>query len=418
MEISLQTIADSTKLMSGSSHSHNMFSTTHDPENLHATDAHLGALHVRTGSQDFQHPDFQSNWGYWIEAEARRRLIGGCFIFDAHQAMYHEQNRSKTNINTRSSLLALPCPDNLWNARNPCQWLEQTQVADCTVQALQYVEQNLSPQSICRKSPFAQSLILCFLTTQLPTRDLTYPNDFLPHSVAPSITRFSTLFPAVPLAHAYLALHHTPLHDLLAIAGDTWVFAQKITPPSAFHAAQSRLKSWSSSLAAAAATQHACRVLQCSLSTTYNPSHRSSTLAVVDPGQACGGVGVSDYWSSYIAALICWAFGHRYQSSGGGSGLMSRTNSSTVIAMDLDIESLQTAEDARIKALAYATAMAEMDIEESLTSKAHMRSETSGVIDAVKNQLEIDGAGAKCGMLVDAVGVLNRIKEGGRGKWF
>jgi hypothetical protein len=97
---------------------------------------------------------------------------------------------------------------------------------------------------------------------------------------------------------------------------------------------------------------------------------------------------------------------------------MSRTNSSTVIAMDLDIESLQTAEDARIKALAYATAMAEIDIEELLTSKAHMRSETSGVIDAVKNQLEIDGAGAKCGMLVDAVGVLNRIKEGGRGKWF
>jgi hypothetical protein len=199
-----------------------------------------------------------------------------------------------------------------------------------------------------------------------------------------------------------LALHYTPLYDLLAIAGDTWVFAQKITPPSKFHSAQSRLKTWSSSLAAAAATQHACRILSSTLSQPAN-----------------GTAGISDYWSLYVAALICWAFGNRYQTSGGGSGTLSRNNSSTAIndSMECDDPPIHSIDDASLRAVTYANRMLELGVEDLLTSKPSMRGDTSGVIDAVRTRLEIDGTGSKSSLLVDAIIVLGRIREG-KGKWF
>ena len=221
-----------------------------------------------------------------------------------------------------------------------------------------------------------------------------------------SIMSLQTLFPTSPLAHSYLALNHTPLHDLLAIAGDTWVFGKKITPPEAFHSAQSRLKQWSSSLAAAAATQHACHVI----STVLQPQS-------LEPN--C----VSDYWALYTAALICWAFGHRYSSSSSSAapGSLSRTNSSTVIndsTMDIDSPLTSSPDEAKLKAIKYVNGMLELGTEDLLTSKASIRGDTVGVIDAVRSRLEIDGVGSKCMMIVDAILVLTRIKEGGRGKWF
>jgi hypothetical protein len=318
--------------------------------------------------------------------------------------MYHEQKRSDVPLEETASILCLPCQDNIWNATSAEEW--QAQSADCTVQHLPLVEQDLSSQYVVSSSPFTQCLYICSLAIRLPPReDPTYPSDFLPHSMDSTIISMNTLFPTSPLAHSYLALHHTPLHDLLAIAGDTWVFGKKITPPSAFHSAQSRLKIWSSSLAAAAATQHACHII----TTVLQP--QSSELCCV-----------SDYWTLYTSALICWAFGHRYQSSSGPGGTLSQSNPSNAInnsVMEIDSPLASSADEAKLKALTYVNGMLELSTEDLLTSKAGMRGDTVGVIDAVRSRLEIEGVGGKCMMIVDAILVLTRIKEGGRGnRWF
>ena len=217
------------------------------------------------------------------------------------------------------------------------------------------------------------------------------------------------LLPNSPQAHTYLALYHTPLHDLLAIAGDTWVFAQKITPPSAFHAAQSRLKTWSTSLAAAQATHHACQILSESLTQSWVSSsddHSNTTHCI------------SDYWSIYVSALICWAFGHRYQNSSSATGgTLSRSNSSTAIGA-MDIDEATASDTAQLKAVKYANDILELDVEELLTSKAAVKCDTTGIIEAVRQRLEFESVGNKSGLLVDAVTVLTKIKEGGRTKWF
>jgi hypothetical protein len=371
--------------------------------------ASANALIDRFGTQantGHQTLDSYSEWCQWLENETRRRLLSACFMFDVHQAIYHQQCRFKAPTDESRFLICLPAHDHLWNATNASEW--QAQRSDYKVHSLRLVEQDHFTQDILNTSSFTQSLLICWFASNLPPRqDPTYPNDFLPHSMHPSIEKFMTFFPNSPHAQTYFALYHTPLHDLLAIAGDTWVFAQKITPPSAFHSAQYRLKTWSTSLAAAQATHHACKILSESLTQTWtsSPDGRPDTAPCI-----------SDYWSIYVSALICWAFGHRYQnSSSGSSGTLSRSNSSTAIGA-MEIDEAPVPDSVQLKALKYANDMLELSVEELLTSKAAVKCDTTGVIDAVRQRLEFDSVGNKSGLLVDAVTVLNKIKEGGRAK--
>lgn len=330
-------------------------------------------------------------------------------MFDVQQSIYHEQSRSKAHVDESNSLLFLPCPENLWNASCASEW--QAQNTEYSVQPLHVIERKLSEQYLTSITPFSRYLLTCSLTRRLPGReDPTYPNDYFLNSMHPALSNLQDLFPDSSLAHTYLALHHTPLHDLLAVAGDTWVFSRKITPPSAFHAAQARLKIWATSLAGAAATQHACR----QLSAAFSQSN--------EDGQAGGcALCITDYWAVYTSALICWAFGHKYQSSGSGSAsTISRSSSSTVTnASSMDIDSPQTPTDqGRLKAFTYINGMLELSTGDLLTTKASMKGDTSGVVDLVRARLERENIGDKCALLVDAVHVLTCIRKGGRARFF
>lgn len=327
-------------------------------------------------------------------------------MFDVHQAMYHQQCRYKAPTDDLRFLLCLPARDHFWSARNAAEWLAQQ--PDHQSQPLRLFEQELSTQGVLNTSSFAQSLLICWLTSDLPSReDSTYRNDILPRLIHPSIEKLVTLFPNSIQVHTYLALYHTPLHDLLAIAGDTWVFAQKITPPSAFRAAQSRLKVWSTSLAAAHATHYACKVLSKTLTRDWTSSAGDGLNTT-----HC----ISEYWSIYVSALICWAFGHRYQNPSTASVVtLSRTNSAAAIG-GTTVDEAMTDGTAQLKAVRYANDILEFNVNDLLTSKAAVKCDTSGVIDAVRQRLELESVGNKSSLLVDAITVLNKIKEGGRTK--
>ncbi|KAI9642926.1 hypothetical protein NHQ30_008660 [Ciborinia camelliae] len=369
------------------------------PINTSTSDDLLNDFNTRTRSQDIQ-----SNWLLWVDAESRQRLSSLCFIFDIHQAMYHQQKRAKPYVDF--TILHTPCSEVLWELTNAADWaINETE--NNAGQSVHVVQRQCTQGHHVELSHFAQSLIICFLTSQFPGRvdpDYHYPKDFQMHNIFP--TELVTLFPKSSMVHTFLALYHTPLRDLLAVSGDTWVFSQKITQQNYFREAQSRLKNWSSSLGAATATHHACRILLSELSTSYIPSaDHNTTLHHLD---------LSHYWSLNVAVLICWAFGHRVS---GSSGASSRHGLNTLKDLDFDTSS-EALENVRLKALTYLNSMLELDIKELLTSKASMRGETSFIIDAVRTRLEIDSVGDHCMTLVDSICVLKRLGESGRGKWF
>lgn len=85
--------------------------------------------------------------------------------------------------------------------------------------------------------------------------------------------------------------------------------------------------------------------------------------------------------------------------------------------MDLDDASPHV-DKPQQKALAYANGMLAFSVDDLVTGKATIKRDTSGVIDAVLLRLEAESVGNKSSILVDAVGILNKIRVGGKGKWF
>ncbi|KAH9223689.1 hypothetical protein DL95DRAFT_101710 [Leptodontidium sp. 2 PMI_412] len=381
------------------------------PGDASSADTLLDRFGPQANSQAPKSSSPNSEWYEWIETESRQRLLSGCFIFDIHQSVCHQQARSRAPRDESSSLVCQPCPENLWTASNPSEW--QAQRSNSNLQPVHLIEQDIATQSILSTWSFTQTLHICWFMSRLPSReDSTYPNDHFPQAMHPDIENFVDLFLTSPLAQSYMALYHTPLHSLLAVAGDSWIFAQKVKSPSAFQAEQSRLKTWSTSLAAAQATHHACQIISQALS---QPLTFSSDGTMASPF-CC----ITDYWSLYVSALICWAFGHRYQNLtvGGTSGTLTRSSSSTELRA-LDTDDTPLSNDLRLKVLTYTNGMLELPVEELLTSKARMKGETAGIIDAVRQRLEVESVGNKCGVLVDAIVVLTKLrKTSGKTRWF
>jgi len=362
-----------------------------------------------THPQDEVEVNLKAGWTSWLFSEMQRRLMSACFILDTQQSVYHEQLTTRSTYKLEY-LPWLPCSEEIWEVTSATTWASRLLVHK-DIQITRVDEEFLSRISLgdLRKMmPFSQSILVCSQFSGLPARDdPTFPNDYLPCALHPKLFTLIGVFSHNAKTNAFLLFYHTPLQDLLAIAGDTWVFSRKITPPSAFHKAQSCLRIWSSSLAAAAAAQHACRILKDEMSQQFP---RSAMQAPSDQSPGLGGC-ISDYWVLYIAALVCWAFGHRYQSSSGGSTFSCTSDSDSAI----DVTSAGYTE---MRATEYLTTMLDFSIEELLTSKASVKMESSGVIQLAKLWLEKESEGSSSGMLLDAIRCLNKVAQGGGCKWF
>lgn len=320
--------------------------------------------------------------------------------------MYHQQKRAIPYMDP--NILYTPCSEVLWVLTNAADWAIN-ETGNNRGLPLHVVRHQLIQENAVELPNFDRSLIISLLISQLSGRidaDYHYPDDCQIHASHSTRIRLVTLFPDSPMVHTYLALYHAPLSDLLAVSGDTWVFSQKITLQTHFRAAQARLRTWSSSLAAATATYHACRMLLSDFSSRYNSSSRHNMNPI--------SFELSHYWSLNVAVLICWAFGHRFS---GSSGTFSRNTLDTVTGLDFET-SPDASDNIRCKALTYLNSMLELDVKDLLTSKATMRGETSFIIDAVRTRLELDSSGGHCMALSDSICVLKRLNDGGRGKWF
>lgn len=300
------------------------------------------------------------------------------------------QTRVRTEIPASDDLLLMPCPEALWNASNVSDW--HVRRLRYQVQPLRLVQRDmLRHQRPYTGSWFSSTLLTCSLAAQLEPGCMSPTQQ--PSQQPVAVCNLARTLPHASLAHAYLALYDTPLHDLLAVAGDTWVFGKKITPATAFDAAQQRLKAWSFSLAAARACQHACMLIRARL---------VSETEVPAPFASC----LSDYWVTYLCVLICWAFGQRTPvSPSQGQGQSASDNPDDY-------------QERQIKIRRYIDAMLAYPASDLLSSRVEMKGETSALIETACVHLERTGRGSSSMMLVDAICVLRRIGERGRVKWF
>jgi hypothetical protein len=457
-----------------------------------------------------QHLSVQERWHSWIDAESRRRLLAACVFSDGHAAIYQQQRRAQDG----DALQLVPLigrSAKLWEASSAEEWVN-TMAADPSALQPEYVPplEHITAEDIMQRPQIDRMIILSVLASRLPRRQRSLPatslsansspapemdplmhhagSPFHPnqptsfpghqhhHHRSPSDAsdpfdaeeRISTLYAACPVANTYLALHHTPLRDLLAVGGDSWVFTQKILPATSYHEHQKRLRVWVNSatttsnpgssttssgslagLSVVRATVYAARAILGYLDRQLPPSHTSPAAAAAacgqqqHPPQGCGvgarnpaapwSMDMSDYWGLYVCALICWAFCHHSgrTASGGGGGtagvgtpagggggsaggspvpghIGAGTASSSASRPGSGI-SVSAAGDE--EAVGWLRMVAAEGVRLEDVVRVRGRREAVGVVGLVRRKLESDCLGGRSRLYVDAVGVLRRLEE-------
>lgn len=308
-------------------------------------------------------------WHAWVDSEARRRLLAACFYLDSHAALLqqqrraHDYNTATTNPPPPAPLFARSAP--LWSAPTPESWA--TALAsdpDAGMPAFATAPTTTTPDDT-----FDHMAVLAAEMLKLT-----------PNGDNGEETRIASLFRACPIANTYLALHHTPLRDLLAVGGDSWVFAKKVVSETSFAEHQRRLRAWvDGGKGAAKATVYAARAI----------------VRFRDRGEGVDG-DLSDYWALYVCALICWAGGHRQRvRQSGGVGVIGEEE---VVGWLRGVAATVEGSEAGVLG----------------------RREAAGVVGVVRRRLEVGGGAGR--LFVDALGVLKRVDEGGAGqggwRWF
>ncbi|TQN73724.1 Zinc finger protein zas1, partial [Colletotrichum shisoi] len=272
-------------------------------------------------------------WHTWLDTEARRRLLSACFILDVHSSFYLEQQCIR-NFDIASDSMPPNIPligptQDLWDAPSANAWAAIVSAKGGSLDAKSLHPlinpDSLSKTSINAQAPFDRSVILAFEALLLPSRD--DPARITPSTgkPEPETFRMASIFPDCPVANTYLALHHTPLHDLLAVSGDSWVFSQKVLQPKSLAEHQKRLKQWGQSDDAAVAVVFACRALR--IFTEHGNADESPEDSDDDMDAweterpRMWKDDVSDYWGMYVCALICWAYGHQGNRGNGAKGI-------------------------------------------------------------------------------------------------
>lgn len=332
--------------------------------------------------------------------------------------------------------------DDLWRAKTSEIWDDRIP----SRKGPAYLDQvTLTPKATATAPPMDCATYLASEFLRLPKRADAPLLNLSAEVDRPSIERIRSLFPSSPAANTYLALHYTPLQDLLAVSGDSWLFTQKVLPAENFQQRQKRLKRWSSSQHAGAAAGFAAKALlyffdlnttttttttststSTSTSTTINDDEgtdRSTVSDTLDDGEdTCvrSYDNISDYWSMYVCALICWAISHhapRKAAAGAGGAATSIVSpSGNINAVEKKGGEGKGNGKEGHGALEWLRTVAGLDPGDVLEARGRM--ETIGVVGMVRKRLEGEAVGNKSKLLVDALGVLKKLEEGVNRKWF
>lgn len=384
------------------------------------------------------HSGIEQQWRAWLEAEGRRRLSAACFIVDNHASIFHQQPPARDDIDA-STIPMTAYSDALWEATSADQWAA-TLKADPAAGRPQTLPRldALSPDEVAQYTAFDQALILNAAALSLPRRhnprsptaqgdDQIEPDDLRTPTTA---SYAQTIRADERLAHlfshcitgsdadVYVALSHTPLHDLLAVSGDSWVFSQKVLGRPTFIEHQKRLKAWAEGRGSTVSpTQQLQQQSSPTSPTTASLAGMSASRATVHAARALVGylehgidaASLSDYWGMYVCALIIWAFGHRAagkssssssSSTGGGvSGSPTTTKGSVATRMSED------------ETIGWLRIVAQQGQPEHVARVRGRREASAAVVSLARRRLEADCVSGRSLLYMDAVSVLKKLDQ-------
>ncbi|KAI1336550.1 hypothetical protein F5Y15DRAFT_418858 [Xylariaceae sp. FL0016] len=363
-----------------------LYSRVADPENPEN--------HITTAA------DPATSWTEWIQAESRRRLLASCFVLDVHTSMYHEHSFAHISSKPNPPIPLTKHSEALWKAPSSEAWGSLwSSASNHSLSEPSSLSENftLTNERVAAAPPLDSAVFLASEILRLPRRASVPKLDLSARMDLSSAQRISGLFPNSAVANTYLALHYTPLCDLLAVSGDSWIFSQKMLRPEEFSQRKASLAVWRGSLHAGAAACFAANALLAFLDIHDHNTTNANIRRGDRKDQNWRTRDISDYWAIYVCTLICWALGQ----------CGTRTTGEAT-AHNFNINTIEAEREAREWLIKVAGAMPEKVL--------HIRSRrgVAAIISIVRRRLEQEEAGARKGrLLMDTVDVLRRLADRG-----
>ncbi len=231
-----------------------------------------------------------------LDIQVRKRLLMICFMLDVQHATLF--GRQKIACFTGAGLdLPFPERQSVWDAPSVRPTRDET--------SEQKVWQAISDGSTTGPAHpgydfFQSTLILAAVCVECPGLQTLSPEDLVSQQ-----DNYASLFSMMEQSPRSKLAYHTgklcrltPIRDLLAVAGESWVMSEKLETAKQFAEAQHRCQEWASAKAlepfeepVQKAVHHALKILE-----LHQNYPKTGTLF--------------QEWSIYIASVVIWARAH------------------------------------------------------------------------------------------------------------
>lgn len=251
---------------------------------------------------------------FWLENETRSRILHACSVLDAQRADFFGQRRTVAiypTVKTGSSQvkqISLPCDDDLWEASPIERWAELAEKHEYT--QLINGKPKVTAGHQAQYSYFQQQVINANSTGHLRC---TPPLQDVNISLDPIIARSDFDY------HAAWMCKHTPVQQLLAVTGESWVLGRKLDQKKNYDTAKRELRKWLDCTPSAqkpypdcmAAYWHALKLLR--ILHVGGKDHFQTDVVFGTTNM------LHENWVVYLACLVCWAHGRRKPFGGAAS---------------------------------------------------------------------------------------------------
>jgi hypothetical protein len=332
-------------------------------------------------------------WKTWIKREALNRLLAACFVLDVHTSCYYQQQIHASSVGLdygpplRLPIYLSTSTTQLWEAESLQDWQYLGGPLASTTTLSSELMQTVSRSNLADASLFDVAILLAAHAVQLP-KAKKYGQLYSPDEVSvqeEAEMGMEMLFGDSPCANAYMALSCTPLHALLSVSGDSWLFNQKVLDRNLFASHKEELMQWRESNRCQRAVIYAARSLK-QFTNMRLGADGSKTKPRTEKDKPWERKDISDYWGIYACALICWAYSCR--------------------ASDMNTHTM----DSQSAALRWIQMTADVKTGEGGLVEAGA---AKGVVGLAKELLAGDNLGGCNRLLADAVGVLTQLQDNG-----
>lgn len=211
----------------------------------------------------------------WVHLESKRRLLLACYALEVQQNLFFGSHRPVSDKN-----LPVPCCKALWEAKNLEEWQYLASQESHDTRSLA----DALAASYAGESTITDSFLLNVAIAHSSHSAMVDPTGSSPAAPQPDSQTPASLF-AVDAATLALS---SPVLELLAVSGETFVLGQKLATQDQYHEAFEELKNWAASERSLPALQAAARLFTMAL--------QQERIGLI-----------YEDWALMLAGLVLWA---------------------------------------------------------------------------------------------------------------